>query len=139
MWINTTRLGCHSCGAISICQCPTGSMSCSLPHYDLWASLQYPILSKAFTLHLQYSGTQKLNMKYTQVYMIEHGEWQGAELEWDSPEKFLTCLLYWIRANLMLLIFILPFRRYSASELSFKCMWPAHRTLWGIANGLKSS
>ncbi len=45
-------------------------MSCSLPHYDLWASLQYPILSKAFTLHLQYSGTQKLKMKYTQVYMM---------------------------------------------------------------------
>jgi len=69
-------------------------MSCSLPHYDLWASLQYPILSKAFTVHLQYSGTQKVEDEVYSSVHDEHGELQSAELEWDSPEKFLSCLLY---------------------------------------------
>jgi hypothetical protein len=56
-------------------------MSCSLPHYDLWASLQYPILSKAFTLHLQYSGTQKVEDEVYSSVHDEHGELQSAELE----------------------------------------------------------
>jgi hypothetical protein len=82
---------------------------------------------------------KKLKMKYTQVYMMSMENyrvqnWNGIVLR-NFFHVFCTELGQIDAFNLHTCHSgeILPV------NCSFKCIWPAHRTFWGIANGLKSS